>query len=79
MLIVDEASDMKWSIFMKKKKDLPKELLGFLENLYYEGKVVKYVRLDNAGENKKFQELAKKQKYSSSNLLHRVLPSRTVS
>ena len=64
LLIVDEATDMKWSMFLKKKSDLANEMLQFIQELSMQGKQVQYIRMDNAGENKKFQELAKTNEYA---------------
>ena len=64
LLIVDEATDYKWSKFLRTKSELPKIMLEFLKERKSEGLEMKFIRLDNAGENKKFQELAKKQGFS---------------
>lgn len=64
LLVVDEATDMKFSIFMKKKSHLPGEMMKLLEELRVKGKPVRFIRLDNAGENKSFQERAKKNKHT---------------
>ena len=55
LLVVDEATDMKWSFFLKKKSDQVKLLVGFIKNLKENGKKVKFIRCDNAGENKSLQ------------------------
>ena len=59
-LIVDEATRMKWSVCLKQKSDLGKEMVKFLRELHKKDKVtVKYIRCDNSGENKKLMELCK--------------------
>ena len=61
LLVVDDATDMTWSIFLKKKSELSKKMLDFLSVLKTQGISVSYFRCDNGGENVKFQaECAKK-------------------
>ncbi len=60
LLIVDEATDFKWSRFLRTKSELPKVMIDFLNDLKGEGFDPKFVRLDNAGENMKFREMAKR-------------------
>ena len=49
-LIVDEVTRMKWSICLKQKSDLGKEMVKFLRELHKKDKVtVKYIRCDNLG------------------------------
>jgi hypothetical protein len=60
LLIVDEATDYSWSFFLKAKSETPKrmaELIGDLKTKY--NKLVKFLRCDGAGENKKTDELLK--------------------
>jgi len=57
LLVVDDNSDMAWSWFLKQKSDLKDKLLPFVKQLKNKDKkTVKYIRCDNAGENKKFEE-----------------------
>ena len=42
---------MNWSFFLKEKSDLSDVFIPFLEQLQKNKYVVKYLRLDNAGEN----------------------------
>jgi len=51
LLIVDEATDMKWSYFLRKKSNQVKVLMGFLKQLINSGYNIKFIRCDNAGEN----------------------------
>jgi len=51
LLIVDEATDMKWSFFLKKKSNQVPVLMGFIKKLFNSGYDVKFIRCDNAGEN----------------------------
>lgn len=57
VLIVDDCTDMKWSYFIKRKEDLPETFMTFLKERDGEGKKVKIVRLDNAGENKALRDM----------------------
>ena len=53
LLVMDEYTKMKWSFFLKKKSDTMAQILPFLHDLCEkEGKWVKYIRCDNADENK---------------------------
>jgi len=51
LLVVDEATDMKWSFFLTSKKQQVPTLQGFIKTLKELGHPVKYIRCDNAGEN----------------------------
>ena len=51
MMIVDDFSQIKSSKFIKYKSDLKKELCDHIELLNKNNKKVKYVRMDNEGEN----------------------------
>jgi len=62
LLVVDEATDMKWSFFLKAKSDLKDKLIPFVKELKAkDNKIVRYIRLDNAGENTSFEEQCKKE------------------
>ena len=62
LLVVDEATDMCWSRFLKKKSDLPDVMMKLVKEINnMEGKKVKYLRCDNAGENISFEEKCKKE------------------
>jgi hypothetical protein len=56
LLVVDDATDRCWSMFLKKKSELSKHMIGLLRKLKKEGFDVKYLRCDNAGENLAFQK-----------------------
>ena len=62
LLVVDEATGMKWSYFLKSKNDQVGVLVDHVKELQQKGMKVKYIRCDNAGENYKFEEAAKKEK-----------------
>lgn len=51
LLVVDEATNMKWSYFLKSKDGQVSVLIGLIKTLKNNGKEVKYIRCDNAGEN----------------------------
>ena len=57
--IVDDATDMTWSFMLKRKGDLPKTVMTFLRKMRKNGTPVKYIRLDNAGENIDLQNKCK--------------------
>ncbi len=56
LLIVDDATDMAWSVFLKHKSDLCERLVNFIYNMKSRGTPIKYIRLDNSGENVAFQK-----------------------
>jgi hypothetical protein len=56
---------MKWSLFVKNKGDLPSEMLNFIKKISNQGFSLDKVRLDNSGENMKFQELMVKNNYGN--------------
>ena len=51
LLVVDKATDMKWSYFLTTKKQQVPLLLGFIKKLKEMGQPVRYIRCDNGGEN----------------------------
>ena len=56
LLIVDDATDYCWSYFLKTKKQLSQEVRNLIKEIKKrDNKDVKYIRLDNAGENKKLE------------------------
>jgi hypothetical protein len=63
VLIVDEFTNMKWSLFIKNKSDFPSEMLNFIKKISSQGFNVETIRLDNSGENTKFQELMVKNNF----------------
>ena len=58
LLVVDDATDMSWSMFLKQKSELSKHMITFVKSLEAQGHKVEYLRCDNAGENLKFQSQA---------------------
>ena len=61
LLILDDCTDQAWSHFLKKKDHQVKILIEFIKDLKAHGKVVKYIRCDNAGENISFENECKKE------------------
>ena len=56
MVIVKEQTQTKFSRFLKKKKELP-DTMCTLVNKWRKGELnIKFIRLDNAGKNKAFEE-----------------------
>jgi hypothetical protein len=51
LLLLDDATNMVWSYFIKQKSDAPTLILQFLRSMATEDFHVKYIRLDNSGEN----------------------------
>ncbi len=57
LLIVDHCTGYKHSRFLHYKSDLPYECLQYFKKLRVQGFPVKYIRCDNAGENKSLEKL----------------------
>jgi hypothetical protein len=64
MLIVIEFVNFKLSEFLKHKSDLPEAACKIVHKLQTEGVNVKYVRLDNAGENLAFARMANSKEWN---------------
>ena len=61
VLIVDDFTKMKWSLFLKNKSKLTDNIIPFLKTMHEEVKViVQPIHCDNAGENKILEENCKK-------------------
>jgi Reverse transcriptase (RNA-dependent DNA polymerase) len=60
LIVIDEATDMKWSYFLKKRSEFSGEMLKFVSMMKNEKTEVTYLRMDGAGENRKFQDYAAK-------------------
>ena len=61
VLIVDDFTKMKWSLFLKNKSELTDKVLLFLKTIHEEVKViVQSICCNNAGENKILEENCKK-------------------
>jgi hypothetical protein len=58
-LVVDDYSGYCWSYFMKRKSDLKTTLIGLLDELKNLNKTVKFLRLDDAGENFALEKVCK--------------------
>lgn len=56
LLVVDEASDYGWSLFLRNKDELTNVMDRVLQALKVGGRNVKYIRCDNSGENIAFQK-----------------------
>jgi len=56
LLVVDEATNMKWSFFIRSKKQQVPVLEGFIKTLKELGHPVKHIRCDNAGENESLKK-----------------------
>ena len=50
--VVDDATGFTWGNMLKRKKDVVNTMLKFLRSMKSRGTPVKYIRCDNAGENK---------------------------
>jgi len=60
LLVVDEATDMCWSFFLKQKSETGAKMHGLICELKDRfNKVVKFLRCDNGGENKRTEEYLK--------------------
>jgi hypothetical protein len=58
LLVVDEATNFKWSHFFTQKNDLSQQMITHLGVLKGLDCPVGFVRLDNAGKNKSFRDQA---------------------
>jgi len=59
VLITDENTKMKWSFFLKRKNEIQAQVMPFMKELFGTGFKVKFVRMDNAGENEILQRMIK--------------------
>jgi len=59
LLVLDEATGYAFSFFLKRKSDTPSTILKLVQDLKSEGKHVKKIRCDGAGENRTTEELLK--------------------
>ena len=57
---VDDATAMTWSEIITTKDEVPGKMLTLIKNLKARGNVVKYLRCDDAGENKTLQATCEK-------------------
>ena len=55
-LIIDHHTNFKWPIFLKQKSDLAKKAMPLIKWLHLNNKEVKFIRCDNAGENKTLEQ-----------------------
>ncbi len=56
LLVIDKATNMKWSFFLSTKSEQVPLLIGFIKTLNEQGKEVKFIRCDNAGENESLKK-----------------------
>jgi hypothetical protein len=57
LLIIDEFSSMKWSLFLKRKSDAVKSMVEFVKKIKAgNSNMVKFLRCDNSGENQSIQK-----------------------
>jgi hypothetical protein len=62
LLVLDDCADKAWSFFLKNKDDKVEELIAHFKKLKSKyGKVVKYIRCDNAGEKILLEKWCKKE------------------
>jgi hypothetical protein len=62
LLVMDDCTDMCWSLFLQKKSDQVDQLLTLLKDLKAKNLIsVKQIRCDNAGENKSLQKLCEQE------------------
>ena len=65
LLLIDDATDYCFSFFMKKKSDLSKIVLDFVNNLKMHHSItVGIIHCDNAGENKRLEADSKRDRYN---------------
>lgn len=58
LLIIDEATSMKWSYFLPKKDDQVKTMINFIKAMRVRKPgSVKYIQCNNAGENKALEKI----------------------
>jgi len=51
LMILDDATDFVWSMFLKSKSELSSKTIGFIKDRQAKVKDVKNIRCDRAGEN----------------------------
>ena len=57
LLVVDDATDVNWSYIQKKKSELTENMIQLILDLKNKNNITtKFIRCDNAGENKKLEE-----------------------
>jgi hypothetical protein len=59
LIIVDEASDYTWSIFLKTKCEQNRRIMEFIKLMKNRGTPISKICLDNSGENKNLKQLTK--------------------
>ena len=59
VLITDKNTKMKWIFFLKQKNEIPAQVMMFMKKLFGTGFKVKFVCMDNAGENEILQTMIK--------------------
>ena len=62
LLVVDQATNMKWSFFLKKKDQQVGVIIDLVKNLRkLKPRTARYIRCDNAGENKSLEKQMQKE------------------
>ena len=56
LIIVEEETEAEFSRFLRRKKDLPDTMCSLVDKWRKGGMNIKFIRLDNASENKVFEE-----------------------
>ena len=59
VLVLDDCTDYCWSFFLRNKSDLKYKVVNVIKELNGMDKKVSFVRCDDAGENKSFEQLCK--------------------
>ena len=65
LAVMDDATSMKWSHILKEKSEVPDRIMQFARKMADRGTPIKYIRLDDAGENKRLAELCAESKEAS--------------
>ena len=66
VLMVEDYSKYKWSLFLKKKSDLPESVHKLFQHIQNNHDIkFKTIRCDNAGENNKLKEILEKDNYGA--------------
>ena len=61
LLIEDQFTNMRWSFFLNKRTEMSEKVINLIKELKGSQKTVKFIRMDNAGENTKLSERIKKE------------------
>jgi hypothetical protein len=65
LLIVDEATNMMWSYFLRRNPEASRKVIEFVNELKRnDGNMVKFIRCDNLGENQALKQEMKKKGFN---------------